>query len=271
MLAQFSPISVWLCCLLLATGSAVARADSPTIAFDFGRTAECRDITSVESNNASSDVPSTVFPNEKIVELRLRVSVHLLEGQLDDVEEVRIEIGDCDSLIRVHDFAPSTRLESRHTGDIRRSTTSEQTKSLGASLGGELPLPMGEVVAHVTPTINGGLSNREVVTETEHRIAPQHVVVASGTIGQEHGVFFKLRSSPLSSLEGVHELTVRFIVPDSWRGDSVKVCCKATGQDKFLWIKQQSTYGHTCGAVALYLAGDLKARQAAQRFAKQKG
>lgn len=263
MLAHFSPISVWLSCLLLVNGSAVARASSPSIAFDFGRTAECRDVTPADSDE--------IFPHEKVVELRLRVSVHLLEGNLDDVEEVRIEIGDCDSLIRVHAFEPSTRLESHHTRDIRRSTTTEQTKSVAASLGGELPVPLGEVVAHVTPTVSGGVSNREVVTETEHRVAPQHVVVASGTIGQEHGVFYKLRSSPLSSLEGVHELTVRFIVPEDWRGDSVRVCCRATGREQFLWIKQEATWGHTCGAVALYLSGDLKARQAAQRFVEELG
>lgn len=261
MLVHFSPISVWLSCLLLVTGSAVVRADSPSVAFDFGRTAECRDVTPEDSDD--------VFPHEKIIELRLRISVHLLSGNVEDVEEVRIEIGDCDAQMRVHAFEPSTRLESHHTQSIRRSTTTEQTKSLAASLGGELPLPLGEVVAHVTPTINGGFSNRETVTETEHRVAPQHAVVASGTIGQEHGVFYTMRSSPLSSLEGVHELTVRFIVPEEWRGDSVRVCCKATGQEQFLWMKHGATWGHSCDNVALYLAGDLKARQAAQRFAKR--
>ena len=261
MLTHFPPISVWLCCLMFVTDSTVARADKPSIAFDFGRTAECRDVTPTDSD--------ALFPHEKIVELRLRVSVHLLSGNIDDVEEVRIEIGDCDGRIRVHNFEPSTRLESHHTGDIRRSTTTEKTKSLAASLGGEVPVPLGEIVAHVTPTLSGRLSHREVVTETEHRIAPQHVVVASGTIGQEHGVFFKLRSSPLSSLEGVHELVVSFIVSEQWRGDSVRVCCQAIGQEQFLWIKHGATWGHTCAPVALYLSGDLKARQAAQRYVKQ--
>jgi hypothetical protein len=208
--------------------------------------------------------------DEKIVEFRLRVSLHLLSGNPADVEEVRVEIGDCNGRMRVHSFEPMTRLESQHTKEIKRSTTSEQTKSLGASLGGEAPVPLGGVVAHVTPTVSGGLSNREVVTETEYRVPPQQVVVASGTIGEEHGVFFKLRSSPLSSLEGVHELVVRFVVPENWRGDSVRVCCQATGQEKFLWMKQQSTWAHTCGTVALYLAGDPQARQAALKYVTAK-
>jgi hypothetical protein len=32
-------------------------------------------------------------------------------------------------------------------------------------------------------------------------------------------------------------------------------------------MKQQATWAHACGGVALYLAGDAKARQAAIRFA----
>lgn len=262
MFAYSSSLKAWLGCLLIVAGGTAADAGSPEVAFDFGRTTECRNVTPTES--------ADVIRDEKIIELRLRVSVHLLSGDPADVEEVRVEIGDCDGRMRVHSFEPMTRLESQHAKEIKRSTTSEQTKSLGASLGGEAPVPLGEVVAHVTPTVSGGLSNREIVTETEYRIPPQQVVVASGTIGEEHGVFFKLRSSPLSSLEGVHELVVRFIVPENWRGDSVHVCCQATGQEKFLWMKQQSTWAHTCGTVALYLAGDPQARQAALRYVTAK-
>ena len=68
---------------------------------------------------------------------------------------------------------------------------------LGASLGGELPAVVGDVVAHVTPTINadeGRPRNRS--PKRKMRYAPQQVVVASGTIDHEHGVFFTLRPSP---------------------------------------------------------------------------
>jgi hypothetical protein len=243
---------------LVLISSTAAHAAGPAIAFDFGRMIECRDVTPPDS--------AEVFPHEKIIEMRLRLSVHLLSGDSRAIEEVRVEIGDVDSRMRVHSFEPTTRLASQHTKDIRRSTTTEQSKSLGASLGGEAPIPVGGAVAHVTPTINGGLSKSTAVTETEYRVPPQEVVVASGTIGAEHGVFFKLRSTPQTSLEGTHDLVVRFIVTDSWRGDSVQVCCQATGQEKFLWMTQQATLAHTCGPVALYMAGDLKARQAAQRY-----
>ncbi len=248
--------------LLLAVDDGSAYAESPSIDFDFASTAECRELALPES--------AGIYPGEKIVELKLRISVHLTTGNLDAVEEVRFEVVDCDRQIRVHSFEPGTRLESRVSEDIKWSKTTETGSSLGASLGGQAPVLLGDAVAYVTPSINSGKTVREVITETQKRVAPKHVVVASGTIDGEHGVFFKLRRSPQSSLEGVHELTVRFVVPDSWRGDAVRICCQATGQEKFLWIKQQKTWTHRCSQVAIYLAGDVDARRAAVRYLRRR-
>lgn len=248
---------------LLALGNTAAIAASPRVAFDFGRIAECVDVTPADKVE--------LYAGEKIVELKLRVAVHLLAGDIKDVQEVRIEIGDSDNRMRVHSFAPSTQLASHLSQDIEWSKTTEDTNTLGASLGGELPTPVGGLIAHVTPTISGGKTNHEKITEKQVRVAPKFAVVASGTISQEHGVFFKLRSSPQTSLEGTHELIVRFIVPENWRGDSIRVCCQATGTEKVLWMSQQTTWAHTCSGVALYLAGDARARQAALRFVDSRG
>lgn len=244
--------------VLLAIGPVAALAGKPQVAFDFGRIVECVDVTPAES--------AALFPGEKLVELKLRVSVHLLAGDIRDVEEVRIEIGDNDNRMRVQSFSPGTQLTSHWSQDIEWTKTTEDGSTLGASLGGELPAPIGGLVAHVTPSISGGTSNLEKITEKQVRVAPKYAVVASGTIFQEHGVFYKLRSSPQASLEGTHELTVRFIVPENWRGDSVRVCCQATGTEKVLWMKQQATWAHSCSGVAVYLAGDARARQAALRL-----
>lgn len=243
--------------VLLSWSTVNAIAGDPQIAFDFGRIAECVEIVGDEV---------LLTPGEKLVELKLRVSVHLLAGKIDDVEEVRIEIGDRENMMRVHSFSPSTQMASHLGGDIEWSKTTEEGHSLGASLGGELPTPVGGLIAHVTPTISGGMTNGETITEKQLRLAPKFAVVASGTINQEHGVFFKLRSSSQSSLEGTHDLTVRFRVSEKWRGDSIRVCCQATGTEKVLWMKQQAIWAHTCGPVALYLAGDAEARQAAIRY-----
>jgi hypothetical protein len=249
--------------LLLVASQSVALAGCPKLAFDFSRVAECVDV--------SSEAEEILYAGEKLVELKLRVSVHLLSGKISDVEEVRIELGDVDNRLRVHSFSPGTELTSNYSDDIEWIRTIEDSKELGASLGGELPTPIGGLIANVTPSISGGTSNREKITEKQLRVAPKFAVVASGTIAQGHGVFFKLRSSPQTSLEGTHEFAVRFVVPAKWRGDAIRVCCQATGTEKVLWISQQKTWAHTCGGVAMYLAGDAKARQAAIRFVDSRG
>jgi hypothetical protein len=243
-----------------STSQRAAAAD-PQLGFDFGRTIECRDVTPPEFAEA--------YPDERIVECTVRLSVYLEGGDIGDVESLRVEINDCDQRLRVYDFAPRTLLASELAADVEVTTTTESTHEIGASLGGELPACIGGVVAHVTPTINAAKGGREVVTEKQVRVAPKQVVVASGTIHQEHGVYFTLRPSPQTSLEGVHDLTVAFIVPTTWRGDAVRVSCHATGQQKVLWVKQQKVWAETASGVALYLAGDLEARRAAERRVRE--
>jgi hypothetical protein len=249
--------------LLLVASQATVIAGEPQLAFDFSRVAECVDV--------SAEAEDTLYAGEKLVELKLRISVHLLSGKIGDVEEVRIELGDADNRLRVHSFSPGTKLTSNYSDDIEWTRTTEDSRELGASLGGELPTPIGGLIANVTPSISGGTTNREKITEKQLRVAPRFAVVASGTISQGHGVFFKLRSSPQTSLEGTHEFAVRFVVPAKWRGDAIRVCCQATGTEKVLWMTQQTTWAHTCGGVAMYLAGDAKARQAAIRFVDSRG
>jgi hypothetical protein len=194
--------------------------------------------------------------------------VHLTAGTISDVEEIRVEISDCDGRLRVHDFSPRTRLESEFAAAIETTKTVESNHSFSASLGGEIPC-IGGTLAHVTPTIGGGMGGKEVVTEKQKRVAPMQAVVASGTMNEEHGVFFTLRASPLGTLEGVHELTVKFVVPISWRGDAVRVDCRATGEQKVLWMKQQVVWAQKATPVALFMAGDAGARRAAMRFVER--
>lgn len=243
---------------LFATGAAPAAADDPAVAFDFARTTECRELSSAEAPQ--------LYPGEKAIECTLRVSVNLLSGNAGAIEELRIEVTDPDRRLRVFDFSPQTTLASEFAGPIERTTTNENGHSIGLSLGGELPAPVGNVVAHVAPSANAGFTDREVVTEKECRVPPMRTVVAAGTLDEAHGVFFKLRPSPETTLEGMHEFTVRLIVPENWRGDALRVACAATGTSKMLWVKQQKTWARLAAETALYLAGDAEARNAARRY-----
>jgi hypothetical protein len=242
------------------TPSPAASAE-PQLSFDFGRTLECRDVTPPDYAEA--------YPDERIVECTLQLSVSMAGGNIGDVQSLRVEIADDDQRLRVFSFWPSTQLASEYADDIERTTTTESNHEFTASLGGELPAVIGDVVAHVTPSVTAGKSGREVVTEKKILVAPTHVVVASGTINRAHGVYFTLRPSAQSTLEGVHELSVAFVVPANWRNDAVRVRCTASGEQKVLWVKQQKVWAEHSAGVALYLAGDAEARRAAQRRVRQ--
>ena len=246
---------------LLATGAAPAVADDPAVAFDFARTAECRELDPAEFPE--------LYAGEKAIECTLRLSVNLLSGSANRIEELRVEMTDPDRRLRVLSFSPQTKLESEYADNIEWTKTTESGQSLGMSLGGELPTPVGGVIAHITPTASTGLTEREVITEKQCRVAPKQTVIAAGTVDEAHGVFFKLRPSPQSTLEGMHEFTVRLIVPENWRGDALRVTCTATGTAKVLWVKQHKTWARTAAETALYLAGDAQARQAARRYVTQ--
>ncbi len=238
-----------------------ALAVEPALSFDFGRTIECTDVTPPEFAEAR--------PDQRLIECTLRLSVYLESGDIHDVQAIRVEIADVDRRLRVFDFSPSTRLESEFADAIQTTKTTETSHSFSASLGGELPAGVGGLVAHVTPTVGGGKGGKETIKEVQKRVAPQEAVIASGTIDHEHGVFFTLRPSPTTSLEGVHELSVKFIVPAKWRGDAVRVSCQATGQQKMLWMKQQKVWAEMASAIALYQSGDNAARLAAERQVRQ--
>src|SRR5688500_16612904 len=80
---------------LMAGGSShEVRADDPALTFDFGRALECRDVTPIEY--------AELYPDERIVEATLRLSVHLTGGAINDVAEIRVEIVDGDSRLLVH-------------------------------------------------------------------------------------------------------------------------------------------------------------------------
>jgi hypothetical protein len=238
-----------------------AAGDEPQLSFDFGRAIECRDVT--------PPAFLETHPDERVIDCTLRLSVNLAEGSIGDVASIRVEMTDADRRLRVVGFSPCTKLESEFAEDLETTKTKESANTFTASLGGELPAPLGNVVAHVTPTLGGTKGGKETVTEKVVRVAPKHAVVASGTMNEEHGVFFTLRPSPTTSLEGVHELSVQFMVPANWRGDAIRVSCQATGSQKVWWVKQPKVWAQKTSPVALYLAGDTAARRAAERLVRQ--
>ncbi len=244
--------------VLLAAGVADVAVAGSAVLFDFARLAECRDVTPAERRET--------YPDERLVEVRLPISVRFQGVPAGDVEKIDVDVDGSPAGLRVHEFAPTTEMAS-DVQEIETTTTKTRARSLDATLGGALPIPAAELVAHVMPSISAGTARSEEATEKTRRLPPKHVVVVSGTAHRGQGVFYSFKPSSQTSLEGVHELRVVFIAPVHWAGGTMQVACGARGVRQVLWIEQPKSLGGVNARVELYLEGDVAMREAALRRA----
>ncbi len=222
------------------------------VVFDLPEIVECRDVTPVEF--------ARTHPTVKVIEAKFRVSARLVAGSESDVEDFLYVIASGDQQMRFQDYLPNTSLESSVAeNEIEITDTTENAKG-------------GEIGTHVAyQGVGGGVSRTKNSkhTHADHykEIAPQALVVASGTTDHEHGVFFKLKPSRAASLEGAKEFTFLATVPISWRGGWCTVSCAARGKSKALFSRSGVVpAGVAQSQVGLYLLGDAEANRLAEEL-----
>jgi hypothetical protein len=225
----------------------------PNVEFDVAPTVECRDVTPPER--------LAQYPELRVIEVTVPVSVRFRGVSMDDVDELALEVNGASAGMRVYDFAPKTQLATDISHEIETTTTTKKARSLDGSLGGTIPIPGAEAAARLTPTISAGIAGCNTETEKVNRLPPKHAVVVSGTSSGGRGVFFKLKRYSQTSLEGLHELTVTFIAPRAWRWSEIRVDCAARGEQKVLWMKQSGTIGQATRVVQLVQVSAKPVRQ----------
>lgn len=259
-LAVRSMAIMWSLWAIAACGLASA-GDDPTVVFDFPRTIACREVTPPEF--------ADLAPGEMVVEAVLPVSVIVYRGDVHRIDELVVEIDGAAYAMRVHGYAPMTRLDSDITKEMEVKTTSEKGTTLEATLGGKLPIPGAEAAAYLTPSISALKADREISTETVNRLPPKHAIVVSGTTNKAQAVFYKFRRSSQTTLEGQHEVSVQFVVPRDWKVSELQVTTVARGKKKWLWYDQDQTWGSLISTVQLYRAGDADLRATALERAEK--
>ena len=237
----------WLA-VLSATAASTTALAKPHVEFDFARAAECRDVTPTERARR--------YPQQRLIEVVLPVSVRFHGVAMEDVEELDIEISGSAAGLHVFDFSPDTQLASDVERTIETTTTVKKARSLDGTLGGQLPVPYAEVIAHVTPSINAGISRGETATEKLQSLAAEvrggrqwHVVRGAGRVLQAEAVvanFARRRSRicgdsssrrPIGGAESCSSAAVR------------------GAARKMLWLDQEATLGRAGSEVQLYVAG----------------
>jgi hypothetical protein len=240
----------------------ITSAAAPQVHFDASTVVECRDVTPHGF--------AEVYPNERIVEAIVRISTLVVSGREEDFEDLLLVMDSPEKRLRVADFAPKTELVSDVVGTIDAKATNEKTKTTDFKLGGVLSASYGLASVQVLPSTSTTNTRHDSVTEEYKRLPNRSLALASGTIHGEHGVFFKLKRTPLSSLEGSKDFTCLFVVPKNWRGDWLVVTCQARGFNKVLLTKSLEECGRAQILVGLYAAGDAVAKDHVERVIARK-
>lgn len=235
------------CLILLASSTVIA--GSPQVDFDVATAIACRDVT-------TSDF-ATAHPGEKLVQATLQISSLLRTGHESDLVQFLYRIESPGGTLRIVDHLPRTEVTSPIIGAIAVEKKDEQSRKIGGVLGGQYP-PFSQAEVNAQAGSTSGLN-------VKYEMLPRkELLAASGTMNRERGVYFKLRPSPQTSLEGAKQFVCVVRVPKSWRGDCVRITCQATAHARRGWQALAATAdaGQATFLVGLYLAGDEQARQA---------
>jgi hypothetical protein len=218
------------------------------VAFDLPSAVECRDVTPKEF--------ALVHPTLKVVEAKFRISARMIEGTPSGIVEF-FYVLKTDQTMRITDYLPNTTLESSVAEDhIEVTDASENSKATRLDAN----------VAY-KPLIFGGSHNQSSKkSESSHykQIAAKDLVLASGTIDREHGVFFRLRPSRTDSLEGGKEFMFMATVPKTWRGSLCTISCSARATKHSMISTSVVPSGSEEVQVGLYVAGDVQAAALAE-------
>ena len=243
-----------------------ASAASPKVSFDLGYLVECHDVT--------PQAFALLHPDEKVIEADLRVSVRLEQGDEADLEELQFELTSPAERLRVVDFLPKTEIENDSVDGTEVVKTTESIRSLGAGVGPTFNVSggagnlYGNVVTQALPNGTANATHRKELKETTKKIPPGKAVVISGTLENEHGVFFKLRRSAKGSFEGTKLLSFRFVAPAEWRGDWIVLSCSAMGRVRHYFFKSVEPVGTAKAFLGLHLAGDAEVERAGQELSE---
>ena len=238
-----------LLCFSLANSS--SQAAETKVVFDVPDTIECRGVTPKDFVAA--------HPSLKVIEAKFRVSARIVDGSETDLVDFLYTLVSPGLRLKIQDYLPNTTLESTTADDrIEVTATSEDSDTTTGDAH----------VAYKVFSLGGSKNETAKNTKSDHykEIVPKALVLASGTMNREHGVFFKLRPSKGASLEGAKTFTLLAVVPKEWTGDWCAISCASRAKKKSFLSTSIAAAGLEQAHVGMYLAGDHEARSRAEEL-----
>jgi len=254
-----SPRVAFLVAMLLGFTASIVMPSVPAagleVSFDVTPSVACRDVTTDEFAKAN--------PDERLVEARIEVSSLLRGGKEEALLEYFYRFDSPRRTLRIVEYSPQTTLASDMAGNVTIENKQEATRGLGMTVAAPLDWP-------VKFGTSGELGAKTLASTRYELVPPMIAAAASGTLDRGHSVYFKLRSSRSTSLEGAKSFTLVFRADASWRADYVHLTCTASRAAKGLFgpLDEQTVCSRERFVVALYVQGDAAAKAAAERLVR---
>jgi hypothetical protein len=223
------------------------------VRFDAPQTVAVCDVTSREF--------AFVHPQERLILAEVPISLLLERGPASDVRELVHRLESTTAGAQAIDYFPKTTLATSVVGTTRveRNQLQDLRATVDAAAG---YYGVASAQAH------GEYAQRRTQESTSEELPALELLTASGTVDRGRGVYFKLRPSPRTTLEGAHPFYIVLRVPQTWRSGLLYVTSEARGIERTMLPGGDSStiVGRGKFVVAMYQQGDVDAQQAAQRY-----
>lgn len=223
------------------------------VAFDVNPIAPARESRSIGLMNQ--------LPNSRLVDVQLDVSALFAPGDSAIVTEYTVRIVSRHEDVQIADYSPRTELQSDVFGTMQISQEGDRVREAAIRGVGGYP-GVGSAQGYAYYHDNSH--------ETIHyaKKPAMELVNASGTLERRRGVYFKVRQSSQTTLEGARPFRIVFEVPNSWRADLLDVTIEAAGLENS-HSKRPRVLSSQQFVVALYQESDDNAANAATRYIRQ--
>lgn len=223
------------------------------VAFDVNQMAPARQSLSSGLMNQ--------LPNSKMVDVQLDVSALFTPGDTAVITEYTVRIVSRHEDVQVADYSPRTELQSEVFGPLQVSQEGDRVRE--AAIRGVAGYPgVGSAQGYAYYHDN----SRETVHFAKKPAL--ELVNAAGTLERRRGVYFKIKQSSQTTLEGARPFRIVFEVPNSWRADLLDVTIEAAGLDSAN-SKRPRILSTQQFVVAVYQEYDENAANAATRYVRQ--
>jgi hypothetical protein len=151
-----------------------------------------------------------------LISVEMTISIIVDSLSAPRIDQLVVEMTPRGGSAMVVDYAPRTELASHYSGGIEVQQTDESNRSVGVSVDAGYP-PVGG------GNLSAARGEKNIASVKFNRVAPMHLIAASGTTRRGRGAYFKFRSTDQQIIEGDRTLRVTLRVPSTWQGEWIEV------------------------------------------------